>query len=77
MSWRPAAVPAQHPVAISTASAAADIFNIESQSTAVFMTLCAAEKDHRSQVTFTSFIRSCSVAPQCGGLSIHTLTNKS
>lgn len=45
MSWLPAAIPVQHPVAISTASAAADIFNIANQSTAVFMTLCTREKD--------------------------------
>lgn len=32
-------------MAISTASAAADIFNIANQSTAAFMTLCTREKD--------------------------------
>lgn len=45
MSRRAAAAPAQHPVAISTASAAADIFNIGNRRAAVFMALGAAERD--------------------------------
>lgn len=47
MSRRAAAAPPQHPVAISTASAAADIFNIGNRRAAVFTTLRAAEKNGR------------------------------
>lgn len=56
MSWRADAAPAQHPVAISTASAAADIFNIGNRRAAAFMAQSAAEKDENCcQITATFF----------------------